>query len=194
MRKGSGRWGPVKACSWPAKPGELPVRFSPRAARLLLSRSTDKELHRQTGGQVSEARDLAEAHVRAFNERAWSLAADLYAPDLVVIEPGGTVRGIDRFVGHAQGFAAAFPDSRMEAAVIIDSGDRAVIEGVYTGTHTGPLATPQGEVPATGRTLQLPICMVFEVAAGRIASNHVYYDQMTFAAQLGLLPEPAPAN
>jgi steroid delta-isomerase-like uncharacterized protein len=143
---------------------------------------------------MSEARDLAEAHVRAFNERAWSRAAEIYAPDLVVVEPGGTTHGIESFLGHAQGFAAAFPDSRMEVTTIIESGHHAAAEGLYSGTHTGPLATPQGEVPPTGRTLRLPICLVFEVAAGRIASNHVYYDQMTFAAQLGLLPESAPAR
>ena len=143
---------------------------------------------------MSEARDLAEAHVRAFNERDWSRAAELYAPDMMAVEPGGTTTGIDEFLRHAQGFTTAFPDSRMEVTAIIESGDHAAVEGVYSGTHTGPLATPQGEVPPTGRTLQLPICVVFDVAAGRIASNHAYYDQMTFAAQLGLLPEPAPAN
>jgi ketosteroid isomerase-like protein len=31
---------------------------------------------------------------------------------------------------------------------------------------------------------------VFEVAAGRITRVRAYYDQMTFAAQLGLLPDP----
>jgi steroid delta-isomerase-like uncharacterized protein len=143
---------------------------------------------------MSEARDLAEAHIRAFNERAWNRAAEIYAPDLITVEPGGTTHGIDAFVSHGQGFAAAFPDSRMEVTTIIESGRHAVAEGVYTGTHTGPLTTPQGEVPPTGRTLQLPICLVFEVAAGRITSNHAYYDQMTLAAQLGLLPEPTLAN
>jgi len=143
---------------------------------------------------MSEARDLAEAHVRAFNERDWNRAPDLYAPDLIAVDPSGTTTGIAEFLRHAQGFAAAFPDSRMEVGAIIESGDNAAVEGVYTGTHTGPLATPQGEVPPTGRALRLPICLVFEVAAGRIASNHAYYDQMTFAAQLGLLPDPAPAN
>jgi len=143
---------------------------------------------------MSEPRDLAEAHVRAFNERAWQRAADIYAPDIEVVEPGGTSHGIDAFLGHAQGFATAFPDSRMQASAVIEAGSRAVVEGVYTGTHTGPLATPHGEVPATGRTLRLPICLVLETDAGRITSNHVYYDQMTFAAQLGLLPEPAPAS
>lgn len=143
---------------------------------------------------MSDARDLAEAHVRAFNERGWNRAADIYAPDVEVVEPGGTTVGIEDFLRHAQGFATAFPDSRMQVTTMIDATDRAVVEGVYTGTHTGPLATPQGQVPPTGRTLRLPICLVFEAVAGRIASNHVYYDQMTFAAQLGLLPEPASAG
>jgi len=143
---------------------------------------------------MSEARDLAEAHIRAFNERAWGRAAEIYAPDLAVTEPGGPVSGIEEFIGHAQGFTTAFPDSRMEVTAIIESGSQVAVEGVYSGTHTGPLASPQGQVPPTGRTLNLPICLVFEVAAGRITSNHAYYDQMTFAAQLGLLPDSAPAN
>lgn len=65
---------------------------------------------------------------------------------------------------------------------------------VYSGTHTGVLATPQGEVTATGRTLKLALCDVVEIAAGRIVSIRAYYDQMAFAAQLGLLPKPATAD
>ena len=61
---------------------------------------------------MSEVRELLAMHVRAFNERAWGRASEIYAPDLVVSEPGGTVHGIDAFLGHAQGFATAFPDSR----------------------------------------------------------------------------------
>jgi predicted ester cyclase len=101
-----------------------------------------------------------------------------------------TVHGMEAFIGHAQGFAQAFPDSRLEVHALIEAGDRVVVEGAYTGTHTGPLASPQGTIPATA----LPYCEMFEVSAGRIVSKHVYYDQMTFAAQLGLLPEPAPAS
>lgn len=42
-----------------------------------------------------------------------------------------------------------------------------VIEGVYSGTHTGVLASPQGDVPPTGRTLKLVLCDVVEIAAGQ---------------------------
>jgi steroid delta-isomerase-like uncharacterized protein len=144
--------------------------------------------------RMSEARELAERHVSAFNERAWSRAQELYAPDLVMIEPAGTAQGIESFLELERGFVTALPDSRMEVTAIIESGNYVVVEGAYSGTHTGPLGTPQGEVPPTGRKLMLPLCDVIEVAAGRITRIRAYYDQMTFAAQLGLLPELAAAG
>jgi predicted ester cyclase len=143
---------------------------------------------------MSEAKELLAMHVRAFNERAWGRASEIYAPDLIVVEPAGTVHGVDAFLGHAQGFTTAFPDSRMEVTTVIESGDQAVMEGVYAGTNTGPLATPQGELPPTGRKLALPLCEMCEVVAGRIAVLRVYYDQMSFAGQMGLLPEPVTAG
>jgi hypothetical protein len=97
---------------------------------------------------MSEARDLAEAHIRAFNERTWDRAAEIYAPDLITVEPGRTTRGIDAFVGRGQGFAAAFPDSRMEVTAIIESGSHTVAEGVYTGTHTRAAGHPARRGPA----------------------------------------------
>src|SRR5258708_33869766 len=108
-----------------------------------------------------------------------------------MFEEGG---GIEPYLATARGFITAMPDSRMEMTAIIESGNRVVGEGTYSGTHTGPLGTPQGEVPPTGRKLMLPLCDVIEVAAGRITQIRAYYDQMTFAAQLGLMPEPAAAH
>jgi predicted ester cyclase len=92
--------------------------------------------------RMSEARELAEKHVSAFNERAWSRAHELYAPDLVMIEPAGTIHGIEPFLELERGFVTALPDSRMEVTAIIESGNRVVVEGAYSGTHTGRLGTP----------------------------------------------------
>jgi steroid delta-isomerase-like uncharacterized protein len=143
---------------------------------------------------MSEMRDLAERHVRCFNERSWNRASEIYAPELIMTEPAGTTEGIEPYLRTANGFVTAFPDSRMAVTAIIESGNNVVIEGLYSGTHTGPLASPQGDVPPTGRKLTLPLCDVCEVAAGRIVSIRAYYDQMTFAAQLGLIPDPTSAS
>ena len=90
------------------------------------------------------------------------------------MEPAGTTSGIEQFLQHSRVFVTGLPDSRMDVTAVIESGNRVVVEGVYSGTHTGPLATPQGEVPPTGRMLRLPLCDVFEVTAGRITEIHVY--------------------
>ena len=141
---------------------------------------------------MSEARNLVDAFHRVFNTRDWSEAASVLSPDVSSTAPGvGTVTGIDPFLEFAKGFAVALPDSRLEPDTITEAGDRVVCEGRYTGTHTGPLMSPQGEVPPTGRKLNLPYVDIFDVAAGRIARHRTYYDQMDFAQQLGLMPEPS---
>ena len=144
---------------------------------------------------MSETADLVREHHRLFNERDWSVATRIYSPDVAVTEPGsGTTVGVEGVLAHSQGFAAGFPDSRLEIVTLIDDGRRVVIEGLFVGTNTGPLGTPQGELPATGRSMRLPFADVWESEAGRITSHRVYYDQMEFAMQLGLMPDPATAT
>jgi steroid delta-isomerase-like uncharacterized protein len=143
---------------------------------------------------MSEARDLAQAHYRAFNERDFSRANEIYSPDVVTIEPGsGRIDGLDAFLAHTRVFITAFPDAHLEMLSLTDADTRVVIEGIFAGTNTGPLMSPNGELPPTGRSLRLSICDVWEAEAGRVTQHRVYYDQMSFMAQLGLIPEAAPA-
>jgi predicted ester cyclase len=88
-------------------------------------------------------------------------------------------------------FWRAFPDGAIETVQIADGGDTAAVEHRYTGTHTGPLPMPDGEVPPTGRRLTFDACTVAAVRGSAIRFWHGYYDQMAIAAQLGLIPAPA---
>jgi ketosteroid isomerase-like protein len=63
-------------------------------------------------------------------------------------------------------------------------------EGIFSGTHTGPLATPAGDVPPTGKPLRLAFADVFVIRDGLIVEHHIYYDQVAFLTQLGLMPAP----
>jgi steroid delta-isomerase-like uncharacterized protein len=143
---------------------------------------------------MSETADLAREHIRAFNDRDWSVASRIFSPDLTTTEPAaGTIHGIEPFLEHAKGFVTGFPDARIELVAVVDDGERVSTEGVFVGTNTGPLVTPQGELPPTGRALRLPYLDIWTSEAGRITAHSVYYDQMGMAAQLGLLPEPTSA-
>ena len=84
----------------------------------------------------------------------------------------------------------AFPDASYDPVGKHESGDTAVDEGYFVGTHTGPLATPDGgSVPATGQHVRMRSCDVLTVTGGQAASHRFYFDQMAFAEQLGLAPE-----
>ena len=135
---------------------------------------------------------LIDRHYAEINRNDFSDAAELFRPDVVTDMPGtGRIAGIEPFVAYGRAFLRAFPDGRIHGDRYVESADRIVVEGRFTGTHTGPLQTPAGELPPTGRAMVLPFADVFRVADGRITEHRVYYDTLGLLAQLGLMPEPA---
>jgi ketosteroid isomerase-like protein len=62
-----------------------------------------------------------------------------------------------------------------------------VLEAHVTGTHTGPLASPAGEIPPTGKPFALDYVNVAHFAHGQIASETYYWDNQSFLTQLGLV-------
>ncbi len=97
------------------------------------------------------------------------------------------MRGREEFRRYATMFKTAMPDSRIEVDSCLESKGTVVVEGRFLGTHTGPLVGPGGEIPATGRTFELPFAEVMETADGKILRRRIYYDQVDFLTQLGLM-------
>ncbi len=62
------------------------------------------------------------------------------------------------------------------------------------GTNSGPMNMGAGEQPPTGRPIDVMFCQVAVVRDGTIADVRLYYDAMTFASQLGLMPSTAAAG
>ena len=96
--------------------------------------------------------------------------------------------GPAEFVPFLEAYLNAFSDFRHEVLDFVEAGDTVALELVVRGTHTGPLETPQGTIPATGREVVWESTDYVKVHDGRIVSWHVYTDGLAFMAQLGLLP------
>jgi predicted ester cyclase len=113
---------------------------------------------------------------------------NLYADDATMVTPdAGEIRGRDAIAEYLGTFSRAFPDASWEALSQLEVGDTAVDEGWFVGTHTGPLAAPNGEtIPATGKRVRLRECDIATVENGRITSHRFYFDQTEFLEQLGL--------
>jgi hypothetical protein len=54
-----------------------------------------------------------------------------------------------------------------------------------TGTFSG---APYLGIEPTGRSLDLRGMDLIDVEDGKVAGNNIYYDQLTFARQIGMLP------
>jgi len=81
----------------------------------------------------------------------------------------------------------AFPDGEVKVTNVIVDGDRAVVEFVNRGTHTGPLESSLGTFEPSGKRQESRYCSVMRVADGMVVEGRDYYDSATIARQLGLV-------
>jgi predicted ester cyclase len=136
---------------------------------------------------MASARDVILKHIDAFNDR--DSDADPWSADAEMIAPGAQVSGRDNVIGFIAVFQEAFPDLRLEVKQLLSDGSAAAAEGIMAGTHDGVLHTPDGDVAPTGRALALPWAAVYVTEGDTLKSEHLFFDQMDFLGQLGLLPD-----
>jgi steroid delta-isomerase-like uncharacterized protein len=125
----------------------------------------------------------------AFNSRNFDQGATLLTPD-VCWQDVATGRQFEGHEGYKQfmgSWSGAFPDAQVEVSNVVVSNGYATAEFHGRGTHTGPLQTPAGAIPPTGRRVDIPFCEVLELKDGRIASARTYFDSATMLRQLGLI-------
>jgi len=135
---------------------------------------------------MSDARDVILKHVAALNDR--NSDADPWAADAQMVAPGAQASGRDEVLGFLGVFQEAFPDLRLEMEQLVSDGAAAAAEGTLTGTHDGVLHTPGGDIPPTGRRVELRWAAVYATGGDTLKSEHLFFDQMDFLGQLGLLP------
>jgi len=139
----------------------------------------------------SDQRALVARFYAEFDSGDIDAAISAFSPDLETTDPGmGTVHGIEPFREYLQTFKRAMPDARAIVEGLYEAGDAVVVEGRFVGTHTGPLAGDDGDIPPTGATVDLRFADVSRVIDGEIVSYHTYYDQLGMLTQLGLMGDP----
>jgi predicted ester cyclase len=143
---------------------------------------------------MTDAHTLAARLFAVIDGHHWADYETVMHPDVDLISSFATVHSAADWADVSRSFAAAMPDGAHTVTRVVQAGDRFAVQGVWTGTHTGPLGTPGGEVPATGRVVTLPFCAVGTQRDGRVSSMTLYLDQLAMLAQLGLVPQPEPAD
>jgi ketosteroid isomerase-like protein len=117
--------------------------------------------------------------------------AELYAEDAVAVTPDeGEIHGRDNIVAYWRQMTEAVPDATFESLHSYEAGDTAIDEGVFSGRNTGPIQLPTGEtLPATQKEISIRGVDIATVRDGRIVDYRLYFDEMEFLGQLGLLSD-----
>jgi steroid delta-isomerase-like uncharacterized protein len=132
---------------------------------------------------------LARRIYQMFSEDKLDHVLELVSEDAetVLIPFGQTFHGREGFMQFMMGFKGAFPDIRITITNQVATEESVVTEFTARGTHTGPLMTPAGEIPPTGRTVDFIVCEVWQIKNGQLASLRNYQDAASLMRQLGLL-------
>ena len=130
----------------------------------------------------------AKAPTIAYNDKNWDAAKAAVTPDVVYDEVATQrkVQGVDQVLDLWKGWATAFPDSKASFDQAYVSGDRVVLEITWRGTHQGPLTTPKGSIPATGKKIELRACVVCELSGEKTSLQRQYFDLATMLQQIGV--------
>ena len=141
---------------------------------------------------VEENKAVVRVVFDGFNARDFDRVAAICAADFVLedLPAGLSLRGPEGMRQWLQTWVDAAPDAHAALERIVGEGDWVATEHHGTATHTGPLRTPGGEVPPTGRTLDLWFAENYQLRDGKLARMRVYYDGAAVLRQLGLLPPP----
>lgn len=133
---------------------------------------------------------LAEAVIAAFNAADWEQIRATIAPNVVYTETG-TQRRVENLEDYLQllaGWKQALPDARGTVHKAVSQGNTVVQEILWEGTQTGPLPTPAGILPPSGKTFRVAAAIWYTVDGERVQEIHHYLDVLALLQQLGALP------
>lgn len=140
---------------------------------------------------MGQAREVMDRLTEAITTADPKAIAELYAQDAVAVTPdGGELHGRDDIATYWRQMTQAVPDGSYEAVHSYEVGNTAIDEGIFSGRNTGPIQLPTGETLApTQKEIRIRgVDFATVDDSGHIVDYRLYFDEMDFLGQLGLLP------
>jgi len=131
--------------------------------------------------------EIVNEHMRLENAHDFAgCIATFGRPRYEVLADDAVFDGADRVAAFLTENRRAFPDFRFEPSRVSPTPDAVLVEGVFKGTHNG---TWRG-LPATGRHVDFPMCLIFEFEGEVLVNERIYFDLGTPLRQLGVAYDP----
>jgi steroid delta-isomerase-like uncharacterized protein len=132
--------------------------------------------------------EAAKALITAYNDKNWDRVKAGITPDFLYEEVATArrIEGADQTVTAWKGWAQAFPDSKASFdRTHVAGNDTVVLELTWRGTHQGPLETPAGSIPATGKKIEIRAVAIIELKGEKARTQRHFFDMATLLQQLG---------
>jgi carboxymethylenebutenolidase len=140
-------------------------------------------------------RDLWEAHVRYefatrnTEDTLATMVEDAYVNHIPVLT-GGVGRDALREFYSRRFIPQMPPDTEMTPISRTIGADQVVDEMVFRFTHTIRMDWMLPGLAPTGKRVEIPLVAIVQFRDGKLAHEHIYWDQASVLVQLGLL-DPA---
>jgi carboxymethylenebutenolidase len=83
------------------------------------------------------------------------------------------------------------PDTRLTPVSRTVGEDRLVDEIIFSFTHTQEMPWMLPGIAPTNRHVEVPLVVIVKFRDGKLAHEHIYWDQASVLKQIGLLTDPA---
>ena len=112
----------------------------------------------------------------------------MMADDVVftIMATGQEHRGPQAVLGMLHYFYHIAFEARVEPKSEVYADGQAAMEWDFVGKHIGDFAG----IPATGKDVRVPLCVVYDLADDKIKRGRVYFETPALLQQLGMLPTP----
>lgn len=135
---------------------------------------------------VFDEHTAAEFAHRDLDAAMATMTDDPYVYQVPVMTGGVGFEGVRRFYGEH--FIGKWPqDTELTPVSRTVGEDQLVDEILLSFTHDVEMDALLPGVPPTGRAVRLPVCVVVKFEGGRVAHEHIYWDQASLLVQIGLL-------
>lgn len=98
------------------------------------------------------------------------------------------IRGIEQMLEFLRETFGTFPDWHEEIELLVAEGPYVACITRGTGTQRGPM----GDLPPTGKTIEIMNFIFHRIEDGKIAETWIGWDNLAAMAQLGVLPPATP--
>jgi len=121
-----------------------------------------------------------------YNRANVAFAAEAHAPGYRDHDTTNPDEVVDHatFMERNAGFAAAFPDRRVDIDDTFGGDDRVAARATLHATHTGKL----GDIPPTGKPVRVSSTIIYRFDRGKVAEEWEIFDVLGMYRQLGVPP------